>query len=688
MMEGDGRTRWFLGERGLRWLAALAGMLLCVAAGMAGLQRVGGRLVTLSYDLPFAVHRGGISDAIRIVYLDEVDGDALDRRKQAELLDRLGREGARAVLYDLVFDRESADPAVDEGFAEAMLRFRGVGGAGETQGNGRVVLLGCAVAPVEGTGVVGGRLVVPNDRLLAAADGFGLVAFAHDERFTVRSLAVGTVDEPSLSWQAAVALGAGLREEDRLRERWLNYGGPPVGYGDRTGGVFQSCLARDVLAGMPPGFFRDRVVLIGGKPGIFGAVAGQDLFATPFHRFDAGGELPLLPGVELHAHALANLLKGTWLERTGPSAEQWMVLVAGVLSGGVFGRLRPASGFVAAIAVVAGLAVAAVSWMHFGHRWFPWAVPAFVQVPLGLVWGTAGHFYIERHHRMQLTVERERIRQAFARYLSPQMLQRLSDEGFRMRIGGEKTMAAMMFTDIESFTEMCQRVADPERIVATLNDYFERTTGHIFQHDGIIIKFIGDAIFAAWGVPRTDPDAALKAARAAWRLSQSDSLTIDGVELRTRIGVHAGAVVAGNVGTEQHVDYTLIGDAVNLTARLEGLNRMLDTHVLLSDTVAAAAAAEFRTRLVGWFRVKGRSEITEVHELLGPAFQESEPEWLIAYRTALLDFAENNLSAAAQGFRAADALRGRTGDGPARFFLQLIPNRMPGSGGVVDLSEK
>ena len=128
---------------------------------------------------------------------------------------------------------------------------------------------------------------------------------------------------------------------------------------------------------------------------------------------------------------------------------------------------------------------------------------------------------------------------------------------------------------------MCVRTTPPGsssfsscwRIVVTLNDYFERTTCHIFEQDGIIIKYIGDAIFAAWGIPKPDPDAPIKAVRAAWNLFQSDKLVVDGEEHRTRIGLHFGQVVAGNIGSTWRVDYTLIGDSVNLSARLEDLNR-------------------------------------------------------------------------------------------------------------------
>ena len=146
-----------------------------------------------------------------------------------------------------------------------------------------------------------------------------------------------------------------------------------------------------------------------------------------------------------------------------------------------------------------------------------------------------------------------------------------------------------------------------------------------------MIKFIGDAIFAAWGAPIIDPLAPLKAARAAWHLSQNDSLVVEGVNLKTRIGVHFGEVVAGNIGSRKRVDYTMIGDAVNLAARLEGLNKMFGTRILISEDVESRLNGEFHTRKLGSFRVKGRKEPTAVFELVGPVAEIEKPKWSEVY---------------------------------------------------------
>ena len=334
------------------------------------------------------------------------------------------------------------------------------------------------------------------------------------------------------------------------------------------------------------------------------------------------------------------------------------------------------------------LAALGVVLMHFSKVWFPWSVVAFLQVPVALVWGSGAHFYVERFFRLKSDEEQRRLREAFARYLSPAMLERLTEEGFEMELGGEKVEAAMVFTDVERFTDMCQRVKDPQRIVETMNGYFERTTGHIFDEDGVVIKFIGDAIFAAWGVPIADENAAEKALRAAWKLFMSAKLVVDGEELRTRIGVHFGEVVAGNLGSSRHIDYTLIGDDVNLAARLEGMNKMLGTNILFSGAVRERVGDGFRLRKVGRFLVKGRDEVTEVYELVGMAGEEAEPEWIAKYHAAIEALEVGELESGRERLEEVRGDRWHGGDGPATFLLGCLERGEVMEGGVVRLREK
>lgn len=677
-------------ERGTRIAVAVLGALITSLVGFAALSRLGEPLVMLGYDLPFIIHRAGDSKDIRIVYLNELDKHALDRSQQAELLDRLGEAGAKMVVYDLIFDLPSGDPQVDLEFAAAMRRFRGVDDTGEAipGAERRYVFLACGRKTFQVTGAFGEQLIPPNDTLLDAADAFGLVAM-DDRTFMIRKLATGTPDEPAMVWHAAIAAGADLDDATRMDSRWMNYAGPPEDKRKPDAAhAIPSCPAASVLDGRTdPAFFRNKIVMVGGEPGVVGEALGKDLFETPFHRFQIRRKVPFMSGVEVQANALANLIQGNWLVRSSPRSDLCLVSIAGIILGTGLSLLRPAGGILVAIMLVAGFAAAGVVSVRFGGFWFPWSVSAFLQVPVALGWGVASNLYVERHFRIKLSEEQQAIREAFSKYLSPQMLDRLTQEGFATDLGGEKVEAAMMFTDLENFTNMCERIGDPQRIVETMNRYFERTTAGIFAHDGVVIKFIGDAIFAAWGTPIHDPDSAAKAARAAWDLFENDKLIIEGDVLRTRIGIHFGEVLAGNIGSSRRVDYTLIGDAVNLAARLEGVNKTLGTHILMSDAVVQRLDASFRKRRVGTFRVKGRREPVVIYELLGPAIEDSEPEWLVAYHDALALMEANDPKAAA-GFSRVIALRNDRRDGPSAFLLEQLRIGAVGEHGIVTLLEK
>lgn len=678
-------------EQRVRLFTGIIGIILTIVSGYLALSRMGGSLRSLSYDIPFLAHRGGQANDIIIVYLDELDGEAVDRSNQAAILDRLGEAGAKAVVYDLIFDRPSKDPEVDREFAAAMLRFRGVDENWDPLPGARQrsVFLACGREMLQQTGANVERLITPNDELLMAADDFGLVALLHDDNYVVRELPVGTPDEPGLSWKAAHALGGPIEESNRLSQKWINYAGPPPKETQEDAlksSAIASFNAAQLMGGDVPFLLKDKIVVVGMKPGIVGVELGLDLFSSPFHRFDIGGDVPLMSGVEIQANSLANLLRGNWLTRSTSRFDTMMICLAGLIAGFGFSRLRPLRGVLVGILSVAILIAVAMLAMNQAKFWFPWSVVAFLQVPVAVSWGGASHFYIERYFRKKLSAEQKAIREAFAKYLSPQMLDQLTEQGFDTNLGGAKIPAAMMFTDLAGFTDMCERIGDPERIVETLNGYFERTTGSIFDHDGVIIKYIGDAIFAAWGAPLDDPEAPIKAVRAAWELNQNDKLIVDGHDIKTRIGIHCGDVVAGNIGSSRRVDYTLIGDAVNLSARLESINKIFGTNILLSGSVHQNINGEFITRHIGKFCVKGKKEYVDVHELIGPAG--SEPEWIEKYREAFEMLEQNNPKLALELFSAVDASRGEGGDGASRYFIDKINSGVSIPDGVVTLTEK
>ncbi|HVU15355.1 MAG TPA: adenylate/guanylate cyclase domain-containing protein [Candidatus Didemnitutus sp.] len=660
--------------------------------GMDSLQR-------LSYDFPFIV-RSALSpppratESIVLLYLDEDSARQLDqsttgqwsRALHAQLLDRLTADGARAVLFDMVFDTEApADPA----FAAALTRNGRtfLGTAFESDLKTDVAADGTASA----TGLAVEQLMRTDKPLYHAARGAGLLTFRPLESdFGVARLFTGKPRpgfEPraSLTWVVARSLGAVLPPDDasdRFARRWINFYGPA-----RT---FESVsYYRPLVAdgGVPPGYFKNKIVIVGARSQIgTGLRKLLDEFSTPWSHIGGRG---YTPGAEIHATVLLNLLRGEWLERLPFGTECLFVVGFGLLLGALR-WLRPwlALGTGVAVALMIVVGGCLIQWRE--RLWFNWAVPALVQAPLGIVLAVASRYYLEERSKRKL-------RSAFGFYLSPELADEIAEQEFTLAPGGEKVEATLVFTDLEGFTTLSEKLGDSARLGEVLTAYFTRTTDEILAQKGTVIKFIGDAVFAAWGAPLPQPDHAERAVRAAWRLSQVSEMDVpithaDGstetVHVRTRVGVHTGEALAGNLGSARRFDYTLIGDAVNFASRLEGANKYTGTGILLSDETARQLGGKFLLRRVGAFRVKGKAKSVVIHELLGEN-PEPRPEWLDRFDAALEAWTAGRFDAAREGFEAVKAARGGK-DGPSQFYLDRLTTAVPWAGwkGEVDLEGK
>jgi adenylate cyclase len=642
-------------------------------------------LQTLSFDLPFVVRDWlkpiagppRSSDKVCILYVDEdsvaklaqAPGAPLKRAFHAQLLDTLTRDGARAVVFDFVFDGDSPDDAV---FASALRRNGNAYLGGTLDANTQEPLTPEEAERFLQVGLAEERALTPNKTLLPAARGWGLLTFRPvDADYGVRRLFVGKPrlgprPWPAVTWQVAQDLGAKLPEETgtRFARRWVNY------YG--ASGRFESLSYYRVLVpdgGVPTGYFKDKIVFVGARSQIANTSKKLlDEFGTPWSRFRAGA---YTPGAEVHATIFLNLLHHDWLDRLPLALERWLVVILG-FGLGALRWLRPWRAMIAAIIAAAAVFLASCVLQWHSHRWWNWSVPVFLQIPLAVVFATASRYYLEERRKRKL-------RGAFAFYLSPDLADKIAERNFPLAPGGQKVTATMLFTDLEGFTTLSEKLGDSARLGQVLTDYFTRTTDEILAEKGTVIKFIGDAVFAAWGAPLPQPDHAERAVRAAWRLAQVSEMDVpapqpDGttaiVHVRTRIGIHTGEALAGNLGSVRRFDYTLIGDAVNFAARLEGANKYTGTSILLSDETAQQLGGKFLLRRLGAFKVQGKARAVVIHELLGedPAARST---WLDSFDAALGAWIKGDFTAARVGFEATKAARGGA-DGPSQFYLDRL----------------
>ena len=658
----------------VRASAIAVGVLAATVLGLACLRySFAEPLVRLSYDLPFLWRSTLDTHEIILVYLDESSAkqlnqpldDVWNREVHVRLLDRLTQEKARLVFYDIVFDAPAPDPAADATFAESISR------------HGKVIL-GAALDIVERFGSVREeRVSAPIKSLRKAAAGYGIVAFRPvDPDYGVRQMYLkGTSVVPTATWVAAQALGAKITQQPRemIGPLWLNY------YGPRDS--FSSVNIAEALApdGIPPGYFKDRIVMVGPRSAVGYLGVGKDEFATPYSRWNS----QFSPGLEIHATILFNLLRGEWLTRMPANREAALLLFIGILAGSL-SLFRP---FVATLlAVIISMAIACGAfWLAWQQRtWFAWVVPAAVQMPFGLIWAIGSQYLLESRRRREL-------RNAFGFYLSPQMADKIANSDFNLRPGGEIVEATVLFTDLENFTTLSEDL-DPSEVSAILIAYFEQTTRCILEKKGTIIKYVGDAVMAAWGAPVDEPAHAIRAVEAACDLRVLTQIEVRGRQLRTRVGINSGKVLAGNLGSSFRFDYTMIGDTTNFASRLESLNKYLGTQILISEAVREQLNGKFITRRLGEFRVAGKAHSVIIHELLGRANTHSEQRlWIERFEAGLDAFRAGKFSDAAELMNRVCQLRGGS-DGPAGFYLRKIAilqgQDLKNWNGIIELSEK
>jgi class 3 adenylate cyclase len=210
---------------------------------------------------------------------------------------------------------------------------------------------------------------------------------------------------------------------------------------------------------------------------------------------------------------------------------------------------------------------------------------------------------------------------SFSKYVPTELVRELIREGNEATLGGRRAELTIFFSDIEGFTTLAEATT-PEGLAADLADYFALMTGTILEAGGTVDKYIGDAVMAFWGAPSPRPDHAVAAVRTALLLRRKlDALNIDRVRagrppINTRIGLATGEVIVGNFGYENRLNYTVMGDTVNLASRLEGLNKYVGTAALTNEATARATADTVVSRLLGTVAVKGKKEGVRIYEPL------------------------------------------------------------------------
>ena len=361
----------------------------------------------------------------------------------------------------------------------------------------------------------------------------------------------------------------------------------------------------DVLAGtVPPSVFRDRIVLVGSN-----ALGTRDTFQTPFTA--------VMPGVERLATIVDSIVHQRHLHRpqAAPVVESAFMAAAALMLGVAVSRLSLALAAVMAVGAAFAFAVSAqVALARFGI----WQASA---MPIVAIAVTFTGLSLYRYGL--LDKERRHIRRVFQRYLAPSMVDRIVASDTLPELGGELRELSILFCDLRGFTALSERL-DAATLTRVVNGFLQAATDAILAHGGTVDKYVGDAIMAFWNAPLDQPDHATLACRAALEIRRRIEALNHAPEhrdmprLEAGIGINTGMCTVGNFGSTHRFDYSAIGDAVNIAARLESETRAHDMAILLGPATAAKVAG-LATVAMGTLTLRGRVEPLAIHALLEPA---------------------------------------------------------------------
>jgi adenylate cyclase len=348
-----------------------------------------------------------------------------------------------------------------------------------------------------------------------------------------------------------------------------------------------------------PSAFRDKIVFVG-----VSASGLHDAFETPF----AGGKMP---GIQVHASVADDFLSNRFMRPESRGLRIGMVMALALLVG-VAAAIVPAWWAAAIFAAIIGAFVVGATRQFAGGTWINITQPAFAS-SLALFGGVGYQYFFEGR-------EKRKMKRLFGQYVSRDVYEQLVANPNLARLGGQRRQMTVLFSDIRGFTTVSER-GQPEDIVAILNEYFTRMVDIVFAHKGTLDKFVGDMVMALFGAPLDDPnhaehavDAALEMIRELDRLNQK--WAAEGrTPLDIGIGISTGPMIAGNIGSEAIMSYTVIGDAVNLGARLESLNKEYGTRIIISEATRQALGDRYQLRPLGTVVVKGKTRPVEIFEV-------------------------------------------------------------------------
>lgn len=545
-----------------------------------------------------------------------------DRSVHASLLQQI--KSAKVVGFDVIFSEASAKGAADDQALEkAMADF-----------SGQVVI---PQVIDEQSGLVKNSVLA-----LSANVTTGYVNTNLDRDGVVRRTVLSRDGLQSFDLRVADMPG-GLNGSEDL---FIYYSGPAKSY--------NTLSYADVYSGkVPATIFKDKIILVGASAAGLG-----DVFQTPFGA---------MPGVEIRANTINTLRTGVFVEEVPKilGVGTLVIIALVVLLLIIYGRSWLQI-YTALLVIGAGIIFGA--YLTFS---FNWIAPHLYQILLFLL--TTGTLLLLQY--IFEANEKRFIRRGFEQYVAPAVVAELTNNPEKLTLGGEERTLSILFSDIRGFTTISEKLT-PSQLMNQLNEYLEEMSEAVMERQGLVDKYIGDAVMAFWGAPLVDPDHAKNACESVLAMMAAldrlnERWVIEGKPpFKIGVGISTGDVVVGNMGSKRRFNYSIIGDEVNFSARIEGLTKQYGVSCLIGQTTyeAIKELSHLPTRELDDVMVKGKVEPRRIYELITTPLTEEK-------RVALKHFAAGRAAYKAGDFKVAiaefkAALVADPEDGPSQVFLE------------------
>lgn len=596
--------------------ALYLGVGLTFLVMLARLLNVGENMALGSLDILFEL-RGPVqpSTPIVIVGMDEESFNEMGpypwpRNVHAKMIRNLMKGGPKAIVFDVLFTEPAPESRWDEQLASAC-RASGC------------VILGSELVQVMDKNYQYEELKVPIKPLLNAILSDGVVNTPRDpDSFVRHAQFIWKLHDErhySLATEAMrryLQVGKGeinkeggilefgerripIDEEDKMM---INFSGPAK--------TFKTVPYYQVYKGLVnPSEFKDAIVFVGAT-----AETLHDTFPAPFvgKSLFRVREEPQMPGVEVHANAIETVVTQRFITPLGGGWRFLLLMGAGILVSLVAIRARIWVALLTSLGLTV-LVFALSAWLFVSHRIFlEYVHPAFA-VWLAFLGATVYRASIEAR-------EKQRVRATFARYVSPHVLTTVLTRP--PELGGQRRLATILFSDVRGFTSMSEKLTAHE-VVEILNEYLTEMVSVVLEHDGTLDKFVGDAVMAVYGSPLDQHDHAIRAVSTAWEMSRRhEALKVKWVAegkvpFEIGIGLNTGEVVAGNMGSPQRMEFTVIGDNVNLASRMESATKDVGQKILMSESTYELVKDHVKVLEHDPIKMKGKAQAIKVYSLQG-----------------------------------------------------------------------